>query len=159
MNKIELQDGKYLYYDKGRFDDWCIYEVFDNGKKSAPKDIDYLNELNKYTKIFDRNKIYQDFVQIYNLTNNQLELSIILEIKNISNTYANYSKDFFRIFAIIYMGMVAEENKKNTKLGKRIKRLGIYYLLVKEKSPSYCANFMKEKNWKEIDKICLEGNF
>ena len=82
MNKIELQDGKYLYYDKGRFDDWCIYEVSDNGKKSVPKDIDYLNELNKYTKIFDRNKIYQDFVQIYNLTNNKLELSIILEINN-----------------------------------------------------------------------------
>lgn len=52
-----------------------------------------------------------------------------------------------------------KKNKANTKVGRRIKRLGLYYLLIKGETPEYSANFMKNKKWREIDKMCQEGGF
>lgn len=159
MNKIDLLNGKYIYYDKGKFDKWCVYEVEENGKKKAPKDIEYFNELKQISKIFTKEKIYKDFVIIYDLTSNVFDLNVVKKINSISNTYNEYNNQIFRLFSILYMAMIAEENKKGTRLGKRIKRLGIYYLLLKNNDPEFCANFMKGKNWKEIDKLCVEGEF
>lgn len=34
-----------------------------------------------------------------------------------------------KLFSILYATMIAEENKKFTKLGKRIKHLGVFLLL------------------------------
>lgn len=158
MNKIDLVDGC-LYFGNGKFDNWCVYEINFAGIKRAPKDIDYFNELYEYTKIFKCNALYDDFIKIYDLTSRILDESVVETIKKISLKYGEFSNDIFRIFATIYMGMIAEENKKNTKLGKRIKRLGVYYLLVKLKTPEYCSNFMRDKTWVEIDRLCLEGNF
>ena len=63
------------------------------------------------------------------------------------------------IFSILYLAMISEENKKNTKLGKRIKRLGIYSLLKENKSVEESATFMKKMKWREIDKMCIERGF
>ncbi len=158
MNKIEMVDG-YLYFDNGKFDEWCVYYVSSDGSKYAPKDIDYFNDLYKYTKIFDSNDIYSDFVMIYNITSKVIDENVIKLIRKVSIKYGEFSEDVFRMFATIYMGMIAEENKKNTRLGKRIKRLGVYYLLVKLETPKYCSDFMKGKSWLEIDKLCQEGGF
>ena len=103
--------------------------------------------------------LYADFIKLYNDTTSTFEENKILTIKKLASNYNEYSNEIFRIFCILYMGMIAEENKKNTRLGKRIKRLGVYYLLIKNMSPSYCANFMKKMNWKQIDKLCIEGGF
>ena len=60
---------------------------------------------------------------------------------------------------VIHMGMVAEANKEFTKLGKRIKRLGIHKLLVENESVSNAANFMRGLKWQEIDLMCNERDF
>lgn len=159
MNKIDLLDGNYLCYDRGQFDDWCVYKVDENGLSEAPKDIDYFNDLYEYAKIFDNDKIYNDFVIIYDMTTNIFESNVVEEIRNLSNEYGRFSDEIFRIFSTLYMVMISEQNKKNTRLGKRIKRLGVYFLLVKEEKPEYCANFMRGKPWQELDKLCLEGGF
>lgn len=159
MDRIYLQDGSYLYYQKGRFDNWCVYEVVDNHSKKAPEDVEYFKALSDYAKIFKKEKLYADFVSIYNLTTDKLEENVVEHIKNISYQYGTFQEGIFKIFATLYMTMISEEHKKNTKLGKRIKRLGIYYLLVKDKSPEYCANFMTGKDWREIDFLCKEGGF
>jgi hypothetical protein len=62
-------------------------------------------------------------------------------------------------FTVIYAGMVAEENKKNAKLKKRIKRLGMFQVLIEKKSAEYAANFSKGKKWKELDTIMLSAGF
>jgi len=159
MDKIDLKDGSYLYYDKGKFDKWCVYQVDSNGLRKAPKDVDYFQELYEYCDIFENEEIYDDFVKIYDLTTNQINADVIVEIRNLSQKYGKFEDEIFRIFSTIYMGMIAEENKKNTKLGKRIKRLGMYYLLIKNELPEYCSTFMTGKGWKEIDSLCLEGGF
>ena len=55
--------------------------------------------------------------------------------------------------------MVAEENKLNTKLGKRIKRLGIYQILIENSSPETAAVFSKGKKWKELDDLMKTKGF
>lgn len=131
MNKIELIDGSYLYFDRGKFDDFCVYQMDSDGVRYAPRDIDYFNDLYEYTDRFKNSDLYGDFVKIYDLTTISFDYDVVRIIRDISTKYEDVSDDIFRIFSTIYMGMIAEENKKNTKLGKRIKRLGIYYLLVK----------------------------
>ena len=60
---------------------------------------------------------------------------------------------------VIYAGMVAERNKKNTVLKERIKRLGMYQLLVKNFTPVNAANFSKGKKAKELNIICNKHGF
>ena len=159
MYKIDLENGSYLCYDKGKFDDWCVYEVDKNGLRKAPKHIDYFTDLYEYAKIFDNDEIYDDFVKIYNMTTDVFDGDVVTEIRNLSSKYGKFKNDIFKDFSILYMAMISEQNKKNAILGKRIKRLGIYYLLIKGKNPKYCANFMIGKKWQELDKLCLEGGF
>ena len=159
MNKIYLKNGNYLVYGQGKFDKWCVFEVNQNGKRKAPKDINYFNNLYEFAKIFGSDKIYTDFVKIYDMTTKYFENYVIEEIENISLKYEDYKDDIFNNFLILYMAMISEQNKKNTVLGKRIKRLGLYYLLVKGQPLEYCVNFMTGKNCRELDKLCREGGF
>ena len=63
------------------------------------------------------------------------------------------------MFTILYMAMIAEEKKEHTKLGKRIKRLGVHKLLVERVPVSEAANFMRGMGWREIDRMCREYGF
>ena len=63
------------------------------------------------------------------------------------------------IFSILYMAMIAEERKKNTRLGKRIKRLGIHKLLIEKSNVLDAANFMRGMGWREIDSLCRARGF
>ena len=48
-------------------------------------------------------------------------------------------------FIVIYAGMVAERNKKFTKLKERIKRLGMHQVLLEQMPVQEAANWSKEK--------------
>lgn len=159
MNRIDLFDGYYLCYSKGNFDYWCVYEVAPTGARKAPRDVDYFRELDELKNIFGAEKLYQDFILIYDWTKKELEQEVVDKIREVSFHYPSFYPKVFRIFATIYMGMIAEENRKNTRLGKRIKRLGVYQLLIQSKSPEYSANFMTKMGWREIDALCKEAGF
>ena len=64
-----------------------------------------------------------------------------------------------KLFTTIYMTMISEENYPNTKLGKRIKRLGIYEMLYSQRTVYDAANFMRGMSWKEIERLCEERGF
>jgi hypothetical protein len=55
--------------------------------------------------------------------------------------------------------MVAEENKTNTKLGKKIKRLGVHQILIENMKPEIAANFSKGMKWQEISNECKIRGF
>ena len=55
--------------------------------------------------------------------------------------------------------MISEEKVTYTKLGKRIKRLGVHLLLLENASVSYAANIMRGKKWYDIDADCKERGF
>lgn len=57
------------------------------------------------------------------------------------------------------MAMVAENLKANTRLGKRIKRLGVHQLLFENRTVLDAANFMRGMGWREIAGMCEERGF
>ena len=151
MGLINLDNGNILYFDEGRFDKWCVYEKNSYGKRIIPRDVEYFTELLKLTNYFKRDDIYNDYISIYDLTTKNFDNNVVDVIKKISLKYGEFKSEVFRTFSILYMAMIA--------VGRRIKRLGVYYLLFKDKSPEFCANFMRKMPWQEIDKLCKEGGF
>lgn len=152
-------DGSFLEYDKGCFDDWCVYLTQPSGKRKPPRDIDYFSAIKTYAAKYGIEKIYNDYVRIYEMTGKQVETDSLHRITEISSGYGHDALQIDIIFSILYMTMIAEEQKENTRLGKRIKRLGIYALLFENKTVSESANFMSGMGWKEIDNLCRQRGF
>jgi hypothetical protein len=45
----EFSDGTKLEFDKGKFDDWCVYLL--QGSRTAPKDIEYFGRLQQLSAV------------------------------------------------------------------------------------------------------------
>lgn len=146
-------------FDNGGFDSWCVYLTRANNPRYAPKDIEYFSILQGLGKVYGGQRIYSDFVEFYNLTNDRVDSSVLNLITSISSKYSDHSEDMDVWFTVIYAGMVAEENKQNAKLKKRIKRLGMYQLLIEGVPPQIAANFSKGKTWRELDKLMVLKGF
>ena len=154
-----FSDGSKLEYDKGLFDDWCVYLTRPNTSKHAPKDFQYFQRLIIYGTKHGFDSLYDDYVEIYNLTTKEIEEAVLQKIKEIASKYGVDALDVAIDFTIIYMGMIAEENKEFTKLGKRIKRLGVHQILKDRLHYNVAANFSRGKNWRELNEICLSKGF
>lgn len=152
-------DGSYLEYDRGSFDDWCVYLTKSNGIRRPPRDVDYFNQLKCFADKYGVDRIYNDYVRVYDLTGKQVEASALSNITAIASSYGDDTLEIDVIFSILYMAMIAEERKKFTRLGKRIKRLGIYKLLIENRSVGEAANFMRGMGWRDIDYLCRERGF
>ncbi len=161
MKVKEFSDGSYLEYAEGNFDQWCVYMV--NPAKNfrrPPLDVDYFGFLKEQAQTYGAEKIYNDFVAFYDQTRKVVEQRVLNLIESIAvNGYGDKGLDFTKIFTILYMGMLAEENKAFTRLGKRIKRLGMHKLLIENETVADAANFMRGMGWRQIDAMCKERGF
>ena len=154
-----FSDGSFLEYDRGSFDDWCVYFTKSNGSRKPPRDVDYFSQLKQLAGKYGAKQIYSDYVRIYNLTGKQVEKPSLIAISQIAASYGTDALAVDIIFSILYMAMIAEEQKKSTYLGKRIKRLGVYKLLMENRSVNEAANFMRGMGWRDIAKLCEERGF
>lgn len=154
-----FSDGSFIEYDRGSFDDWCVYFTSTDGRRSPPRDTDYFAQLKDLASEHGVNRIYDDYVSVYDWTGKKVEQTVLSDITQLSYTYDKDALTIDIIFSILYLAMIAEENKAFTRLGKRIKRLGIYMLLKEDKSVSYAANFMRGKGWREIASDCERRGF
>jgi hypothetical protein len=154
-----FSDDSEIFFDKGIFDEWCIYFKKPGSKKFAPTDIQYFTRLVVLGGVFGNKHIYNHFVEIYNRTTSEINQETLTTIQELSTTYGKTSLEIEKIFTIIYAGMVAEENKVKAILKKRIKRLGIHQILIDNLDPQLAAVFSRGKNWKELDAICKEKGF
>ena len=154
-----FSDKSKLEYDKGSFDDWCVYYTNAAGIRKPPKDTDYFEFLLNLANNYTIEKVYSDYVQVYNWTGKQLSQDVLNSISSLSASYGDDALAVDVVFTILYMAMIAEERKAYTKLGKRIKRLGIHALLKEGVSVDKAANFMRGMGWREIDKLCRERGF
>lgn len=161
MRKIkEFIDSSYLAYSTGNFDNWCVYIVKSDGEATIPLDTDYFQQIYELSLIYGVDKVYGDFVNIYDSTDKDIDEAVLQKITECSLSYGYHqSISVDKLFTTIYMTMISEENYPNTKLGKRIKRLGIYEMLYSQRTVYDAANFMKGMSWKEIDRLCEERGF
>ena len=153
-------DGTYIEYDRGQFDDWCVFYMDKNGERKPPRDIDYFKTLKSHLgKIHGARKVYEDFVKVYNWTGKTLDQNVLDDITELSCAYGPEALCFNKVMSIIYCGMIAEEQKEGTHLGKRIKRLGVHVLLCEGVAIEEAANFMRRMRWQDIDKRCQTRGF
>lgn len=155
----DFPDGTFLEYDRGQFDDWCVYMSQPNGTRKPPLDKDYFAQLQEYAAQYGVDRIYQDYVCVYNLVGKAVNKADLDEITNVASYYGDDALEVDKIFSILYMAMIAEERKAFTKLGKRIKRLGVHKLLIEGDTVQQSANFMRGMGWREIDALCRERGF
>ena len=154
-----FQDGAVLEYDRGKFDAWCVYLTKPSGVRKPPRDIDYFRQLKQVADKYGTDKVYSDYTRVYDLTGKTVSQESLRRISIIAGSYDEDALLVDVIFSILYMAMIAEEQKANTRLGKRIKRLGIYKLLIENRSVYEAANFMRGMGWREIAKLCEERGF
>jgi hypothetical protein len=155
-----LQNNRKVIFDTGRFDNWCVYVVESNGNKKAPLDETYFSDLYHISQKYLRNKVYDDFVRIYEETTKSIDPSVLVLIDEIVSTYAEEDEIIVeQWFTVIYAGMIAEENKQNTILKKRVKRLGIHQVLILNMPAKDAAKFSYSKKWRELDSIMKSLGF
>ncbi len=155
----EFTDGSYLEYDRGKFDDWCVYLSRPGKGRKPPLDTEYFKQMREFAEEYDTEVLYNDFVEVYDLVKKEVYEDDLNAISEIAEAYGGDSVEIDIIFTILYMAMIAEEQKRYTKLGKRIKRLGVHMVLVENKNIYEAANFMRGMGWREIDALCRERGF
>ena len=154
-----FSDGTSLEYDRGSFDAWCVYMVDANGNRKPPLDKDYFRDLKVLAIKYGVNYLYDAYVYVYDNTEKQVTEEGLNAAEKASLRFSEDQLEVQKIFTILYMAMIAEENKRYTRLGKRIKRLGIYKLLFENVQVNEAADFMRGMGWRDIDALCKERGF
>jgi len=156
----DLKNNRRIIFDVGKFDNWCVFIVEKDGSKMAPFDVTYFTELKTLSEHYTNNKVYNDFVTIYDLTTKDIDQEVINKINEIVTTYQEqHQVAIEQWLTVLYAGMIAEENKQYAILKKRVKRLGMHQVLIENKSPSFSANFSKGKKWRELNATMLSKGF
>jgi hypothetical protein len=151
--------GGFIEFDRGKFDDWCVFVTRANGERFAPADVQYFSRLKKLGEIYGKSIIYTDFLSIYNRTTAEINDDVLKLIELISRHYKDDVLEIEIWFNVLYAGMVAEENKEHAILKKRIKRLGMHQVLIENMEPEQAALFSKGKKWTALDKLMKEKGF
>lgn len=152
-------DGRSLKYDKGNFDDWCVYLTEPDKNARALRDADYFLWLKGFADQYGADRVYRDFTRVYDLTGKSRDGAAPAEITEISRRYGPAASRMDLTLTALYATMIAEENKKHTKLGKRIKRLGVHMLLRENHSLDRAVNSTRGMGWRDIDALCRERGF
>ena len=83
----QFSNGGIIEFDKGSFDDWCVYVTKPNGERFAPTDLQYFSRLKKLGEKYGAQKIYDDFVVIFNRTTAKPEPEVFALISLLSRFY------------------------------------------------------------------------
>ena len=155
----QFSNGGIIEFDKGSFDEWCVFVTKPNGERFAPTDIQYFSRLKKLGKKHGLKKIYEDFIVIFNRTTAIPEPGVFTLISFLSRLYGNDALEMEIWFNVLYAGMIAEENKENAILKKRVKRLGMHQVLIDGMEPEVAAGFSKGIKWQQLDRLMKAKGF
>jgi hypothetical protein len=155
----KFSNGQSLVYDSGVFDVWCTYICNPDGSRDPPHDIEYFSTLESLGKVYGTQKLYSDLKKIFVLTDREINEKVLEYISLVSEEYLTDRSRVEILFTVLYAAFVAEENKARTKLGKRIKFLGIHQILIDGVTPEIAANFSKGMPWQDISKLCEKKGF
>lgn len=149
---FELSNGYKIYFDVGNFDEWCVYIEDINGNAKRPTDIDYFQELYCLKQQYGSQYVYDSFCLIYDVVTENWDLEAKRQCVDICRKVAqNYTEDTLLLWLTFFMTMVAEENKKNMILKKRIKRLAVHKILLLDEPIDVVAKSMDGVGWRTLD--------
>lgn len=166
-----FRGGGKIEFGPGNFDDWCFRLTDINGKEYRPKDVKYFERIEAYGNVYGRQVLYDDFVTIYKATGKIVDPAVLDLIETLSSKYPNISgentgftggpgaSEMERLLTTLYAGMIAENNKKNTMLGHRVKRLGVHQILIEGCSARYAADYSRKKSGEGLDAECAAKGF
>lgn len=153
MNKqAVLKDGSIVYFAKGRFDNFFVKIERPDGSFYSPKDCESFSDLlNIPEEVATHEQIW------YYL------LGVSSSITRYSRVY-DYRfpvkfKDYEYLLAYFVAAMIAEENIATTRLGKRIKLLGLHQVLIEGMRIEDAADFSKGLPWRVIHEECVRRGF
>jgi hypothetical protein len=149
--------GKSLGFCSGTFDEWCIY-VEHPSYPRYPTDEWYFSLAKCWTEQHGPQKVYEHFVWVYERTTKTFDLEVSRGIDALAQQYSD-PLEFTIIMHILYLGMIAEENKAHTRIGKGIKRLGMHELLIYDEEPKVAAHSTRGVEWRVIADRCREAKF
>ena len=163
-NFIYFRDGSKMFHASGKFDSWCVYYEEPNKEPVALLDKGYFKVLNFLKEKYNGEKIYKDFVKIYDLVTTDFNQDVISTIQEISQTYGIHQLRAEKMFTVLYMAMVSEFHwvsraGKPTVLNKRLKRLGVYQIVMLNYTPTDAANYSRHKSIPELREECERYGF
>jgi hypothetical protein len=157
----DLPTGYRISFGLGKFDEWLIYFVSHSNVTYFPKDVEYFSTLDSVGQVYGHMNLYRDFLTLYNWigTEEVAKPEVIEWICAMAGGYGKYRNRIINVFAILYAGMVAEEKKEHKVLGKKIKRLGIYQVLIDREQPAFAANFSRGMKASQLKVECEKRGF
>jgi hypothetical protein len=153
------ETGAKIYFARGKFDSWCVFLERPAAKAYAPLDTEYFTFFKQLAKAYSPTEVYESFQKIYALTSAVLNPTVAKVIRAESLKYGFAASDAEIWLAVIYGGMVAEENKANAILKKRIKHLGLHQVLFQKLTVNEAASWSRGRKWREIDAECKRFGF
>lgn len=144
-----------IYFDKGNFDEYCVY-INDvcKQKRYAPKDKDYFEWIRILSVQYGCHQVWSDFCAIYDIVDNNETQEQVLNL--IYDIDMHYNSDTIIWWLIFYMTMLAECKKAHTILKKRIKKLGVYNIFFDKYDIDYIIKYMRGMKWQELDALMVE---
>ena len=143
-----------IYFDKGNFDDYCVFINCPHHFRYAPTDKKYFQWILDLSNKYGVQQVWDDFNKIYNIV--EYDINEKLAEKVINDIDIHYEEDTVMWWIVFYMTMIAEQKKENAILKKRIKRLGVYNILFDNYNIEYVISYMRNKNWRELAQIMKE---
>ena len=132
----------HIAFTEGKFDKWAVL-VKVPGIPEWPKDVWYFTKLWVYKQDLGE-KVWDDFCALYDQVTTTAEPEVFDWITELSASYPNPAEAEV-VFSILYMTMIAEENKQGAILKRRIKKLGVYQVLKEGMRPPVAAEYSKGK--------------
>lgn len=163
-NIVEFCNGSKLFHATGNIDDWCVYFEKRGDEPIARRDEEYFGDLMDMKNKYGGERIYRDFVKIYDKTTGQFNPSIFSEIEEIARTYLEDGLKMMILLSTLYMAMVSEFNylirgKIPSKMKNKLKRLAVYQITMENYTPQKAANFSRNRGSKELTEECRKRGF
>ncbi len=151
--------GQFIFFGKGSFDDWAAYTgvLCQDGRVwcALPLDKYYFEIAALLAQYHGTDKVYLDVLHLFEQTGKAPERSVVDCIFRMSLGYGHNQPWAYNMFMHLYYGMIAEENKAGTLLGRSIKMNGIHSLLKGGRDIVTAADECRSKPWTEIRDECL----
>lgn len=145
----------HIFFGTGNIDDWCAWCSYlgKDGHEYCAKatDMYYFERLEYLGLLYGYDTVYQHLYHIFVECRKDFSFALALTCYELSLFYKDHARLANDMFLHVYYGMVAEENKQNTKIGRLIKMNGLYSLLKDRRGVMMSTKECVGRRWRDIE--------